>query len=92
MKEAIIYYLKNNYNIAIRAEQTGISAEELTRYRDNFIKAIDKYFGKTEEKSQRGKLLANRVAETCNSILSTCKTDIFSKEIVDDTSIVILWP
>ena len=92
MKEAIVNYLKNNYSIALRAEQTKFSVVELKTYRDNFINAIDKYFGKTEERSQRGKLLVKRVAETCDKIMSTCKADIFSKEIVDNPSIVIIWP
>ena len=92
MKDAIINYLKNNYSIELRAESTGFSANELKTYRDNFIKAVDRYFGKTEETSQRGRLLLNRVKETCNEIMSTCKTNISVKEIVDDASILIVWP
>lgn len=92
MKDIIIDYLRNNYSIELRAENSDFSAKELKKYRDNLIAAITKYWDAPARNVGKYAILNKRVHEICSQIVNNNKFDIRRKTFCDNADIVVFWP
>ena len=92
MKNIIKNYMLFSYNVGKRSDFWSVSEEEIRRYRDNFVKSLDRFWTLPQNPSSKEKIMHKKVLSVCDEILEKNKIDIIRKEIAgDDPSILVVW-